>query len=400
MYQHNDNPHIVKQRSVADDSQPKIGDNPLQLIETSEYQKIADNSSRVKQLKAFQTTADNSPRVKQLKTFGGQQQLNASAKLTIAQNTAPIQMAPTSMPDISDPERKKYENLSLTLATSQKFNTKLGENAAEAFGKYLKLTPDDDLPPILREIKGILEQLETGEKRIPEDWQHVPLPQLAAIIGYSTTGYLINEDLRTKEPTTVKYDNLYKNYTQILNIVIGLDRHPAHVGWVYRGNTATPDEFETNYKQNRKVVFSSFMSATKSATISSQFKSENVKKVKMILTMYSKSGRDITEIARDPSEQEVLFAPGTEFTVDSIKEGNGLYEVVVIESGPGDLNAPVPDRIAELAKEKEASKLAQEASGPTSYEMITKLLMKGIDISPDVTPEVLKAMYDKEILKK
>ncbi len=314
----------------------------------------------------------------------------------------PVQLAGTTLPDPTQDFR--IEELNLVLDSESVFDPGLGAEAGEAYRAYLNGTKEDKLPTILGQVKAILAELEKGTRKVPKSWAHVPIAQIAAIIGHSMQGYVVNDDLRKKDGDLSKFPNLLKNYAQIGNTVLGMDLQAPYHGWVYRGQSI-PESLVGEYKVGKTVVFKGFTSTTKSALVSDQFKPTKETEVGMMLTILSVTGRDISEIAHDPTEQEVLFSPGTEFRVESCVPGEKVHEITMVESSAGDLLAPPPDRLMEIAKERQAKeeqqkKQQEEApSGPSNYDMLMALIMAGKEPSSSTTPQELKELYDKHILK-
>jgi hypothetical protein len=315
-------------------------------------------------------------------------------------NPAPVQLVKTALPNV-DSDEMEFEELDLVLDTKSVFSTGLSNKAADAYYDYLKNTKEDDLPAILRQVKGVLKELEDGTRTVPDSWSHVPIAQIAAVISHSLQGYLANADLRSEKLDATKHKNLLENYPQLGNTVLGLDRMPPYTGWVYRGQSVPPDLAGT-YKKGATIVFKGFTSTTKSARVSNQFKPSKEEEVGMMLTLYSVTGRDISEIAHDPAEQEVLFAPGTAFHILGVEQTAKLLEVTMVETSAGNLNAAPPDRLKEAEKEKPPAKkqVVEESSGPSMIEMLMALDSAKVPMPKDITAEGVEKLYHEHFPKK
>jgi hypothetical protein len=312
----------------------------------------------------------------------------------------PAQLAKTTLPAVGG-EDLEFKELDLVLDSESVFDESLSDEAGQAYYDYLKGTPEKSLPSILGQVKAILAQLESGERKIPKSWEHVPIAQIAAIIGHSLQGYRVNADLRGSELNSSKHRMLMENYPQLGNTVLGLDRQLPYVGWVYRGQSV-PSSAAAAYVDGATIVFKGFTSTTKSALVSEQFKPTSTTEIGMMLTMYSVTGRDISEIAHDPSEKEVLFSPGTEFRIVKVEQGVKMLEVTMVESGAGDLDAAPPDRLFEADQERppveEDDEHVEESSGPSMMDMLSALMTAKVDIPGDVNPVKLLELYNKHIL--
>ncbi|MEV6769712.1 ADP-ribosyltransferase domain-containing protein [Nocardia sp. NPDC051030] len=94
--------------------------------------------------------------------------------------------------------------------------------------------------------------------------------------------------------------------TQIKAIEEALTKLPDHNGVVFRG-TDLPPNVLAEYKTGETVVEKSFTSTTAAA--------EEAFPGNTQFTIVSKSGKEVTNYSDIPSEQEVLFPPGTAFRV-------------------------------------------------------------------------------------
>jgi hypothetical protein len=263
----------------------------------------------------------------------------------------------------------------------------------EANNVILSWLRKDD--PIYRQVKDITKIIDSGEKVIPDEFQDIPKEELAAIIGHSMQGYLVNADLRKAVPNDQDKRNLSIYAKQIDNTKKGLEKIPPYVGWVYRGQ-AIPDSMEGDYAQGETLVFRGFTSTTKSASVSDQFKpSDKAHEVSQMLTIYSTTGRDISKIAHDETEQEVLFPPGAEFKVHKVTKDVGKPDEIVLiqtKDSPDVQHLDIPNRKAKVQEENEQLQLEKEQQ-PDPGKMLVALMTKGIDPSGCKNPEELLVLY-------
>ena len=166
----------------------------------------------------------------------------------------------------------------------------------------------DSLLYQLSETRGDIDALQASDDALAE----IPTEYLMGIRGYTMSGYaMLNGALRNPQ-TSAKDLQTYDAYIQ--NTTAGLDALPPYTGTVYRG-TKLPQGVLDTYTKGATITERAFTSSTKSAKVLGEFRD------KVTMTITSKTGRDVSGIAHDATEQEVLFKPGTKFKVDDRVDG-------------------------------------------------------------------------------
>jgi fido (protein-threonine AMPylation protein) len=106
-------------------------------------------------------------------------------------------------------------------------------------------------------------------------------------------------------------------------IVEELASLPPYKGWVYSGAGLSEQDFSDlrqHFAQNKEFTY--FFSTSRSQKEASRFLKNQIKKEKdrvpVLFSIKSKTGKNISQLSVFPSEQEILFPPGTQFRVTSI----------------------------------------------------------------------------------
>lgn len=115
----------------------------------------------------------------------------------------------------------------------------------------------------------------------------------------------------------------------------GFAKLPAYKDFTHRGIEIDPDEFIKNLgiKKGSKFRTESYWSTSKSS--SSAFRGD------VILVIDGKSGRDISKLSQFEHEQEVLFLPSTEFTVEAIDRSGSKTYIYLNEDDGGSKSIPI-----------------------------------------------------------
>ena len=142
-------------------------------------------------------------------------------------------------------------------------------------------------------------QVENGE---------IDIHELMAIHVYTTSEYTnINGPLRKVELTQIE-----KHQATIKAAASGLNKLKGQECKALRG-TNLPDNFITALKQKNGYIEKAFMSTT-TGDIPYAFRKS------IEFTIKSKNCKDISWLSKYPSEDEVLFPPGSEFSVEQWNE--------------------------------------------------------------------------------
>ena len=305
-----------------------------------------------------------------------------------------IQRAETPFPLVSSELIKVDLTLTEVMDKVDKYSRQFDQEFQEILGQM-----DDKGDAITLTVKNLLKRMKSKDIIIPDDLMHIPISQLAAIRAYTEGSYAINQYLMAENPTEGDIKKLEDNREFILNTVIGLSQLPAYKGWVYRGQRV-PNALAAGYKAGNVVPFKAFVSTTKSASVLSEFASEDTKtETAMSLKIFSISGRDVSQIAKDPSEQEVLFAPGTEFKVIKnvkVKDKERL-EITMIETKAVMKDVPPAPDIAEEASKEKKQKQQQEPKKEDKVEASYMDMILALDkigkLPKDAKPDEIPILY-------
>ena len=241
-------------------------------------------------------------------------------------------------------EPKDMEKLSVAI---QIIKTKVCSSAKElsehsVFGSYgevaLKYSGIVEDTKNSEAILSIASDMQEAKKFFPpEHWQKLfksgskeeVRNRLAAILAYSAGSYVgLNNFLREppKKPKTLKETAEIAGYKAMVeHATAGLESLPKYVDTVYRYTNLEVEKIDSTYKEKTKVTEAAFTSASKSGK---GFEDS------ILFVIKSKNGRDVASVAKDPGEEEVLFAPGSQFFVDSVvkSEKNPLRTVKMTET--------------------------------------------------------------------
>jgi NAD:arginine ADP-ribosyltransferase len=139
-------------------------------------------------------------------------------------------------------------------------------------------------------------------RRADPELQGVPTEDLVAVRGYTSDDYReLNTALRTGDTAELSRLDAY-----IRSATSGLNQLPAYRGTVFRG-TNLSDEAAANYVPGATVTERAFTST------SSELGAEFPGNTKFVIQ--SETGRDVSRLSEFADEEEVLFAPGTQFRV-------------------------------------------------------------------------------------
>ncbi len=139
------------------------------------------------------------------------------------------------------------------------------------------------------------------------------------IYYYTIEGYeQLNKDLIEGK------ENEYEKY---LNQVLA--KLPNYEETVYRGVELSQrqiERYKTAFKNNSKIIESAFVSSSKSQLIANEHSKANV-----IMTIISKTGKEITIYSKYDYEQEVLFKSKSAFHVLSVDESEPIINIILEE---------------------------------------------------------------------
>jgi hypothetical protein len=126
--------------------------------------------------------------------------------------------------------------------------------------------------------------------------------ELVSIFDYSADGFThVNNQLRTGNP-----DANVQAYRTTLNGALA--KLPDHQGDVYRCVTL-PGNVLSNYTAGAQVTELGYSSTSRAEGEAGNFRSDHR------MFIHSSHGKDISGFSRSPSEQEVLFPAGAQFTI-------------------------------------------------------------------------------------
>lgn len=220
---------------------------------------------------------------------------------------------------------------------SEPDNTLLAQIAASSGEEVAEHTPQDiaailslemrqrkDDNSVYEQLYGCRDNIETLQQSNPA-FEDIPTENLMAIQGYSKAGYFpINHALRNPESSSEDLAT-YDNYME--GIKAGLEQLPPYLGRVYRGaNVYNIGNPLSAYTVGASITEPAFVSTTKSYSVFLGFKDT------VNFVIESKTGRLVEEIAHDPSEEEVLFRPGTSFTITNRQEEEGVVTIWMSEN--------------------------------------------------------------------
>lgn len=181
------------------------------------------------------------------------------------------------------------------------------DDASYNLGLSLSLNAADEseADSFLAEVEACRDHIIELQKSNPQ-LAKIPTESLMAVRGYSISGYLrLNYALRNPE----KADEDLQQYGSYIHATCSaLVQLPLYQGTVYRG-TNLPPNILAQYTVGSIVTEASFLSTTKSEAVLAEFRDA------VCFEIISTSGAVIEAIANDPSEEEVLFLPGTAFKV-------------------------------------------------------------------------------------
>jgi hypothetical protein len=183
-----------------------------------------------------------------------------------------------------------------------------------------------------------------------EYFRAVPDEELFAIILY-TGAYFDkwNTALRTGDSAT-----LSQFAAEIKLASAGLAKLPDYDGWSFRGVKGLPPEALARYVPGQ-VTTEAFMTSS-SYTEAAAFGGA------VRFQIRSKHGKIVQDISRFASEQEVLYAPGSKFLVQSKTEVNGVTTIVMEEVEAGDMSTGVPVEAMDASSAITDKAVASQAS--------------------------------------
>lgn len=120
----------------------------------------------------------------------------------------------------------------------------------------------------------------------------------------------------------VKAKRDYQEHIQF--ITEALNQLPNYEGVVFRGSQMNPDQL-AQYKIGNIVTEKGFISTSKQLAVAKAF-STNV-----FYTIFSKTGKDVSDLSEFPGEDEVTFRPGSKFKVVGIEQKNEKTFIKMIE---------------------------------------------------------------------
>lgn len=178
--------------------------------------------------------------------------------------------------------------------------------------------PPPNIPPHAFALAGSFDRYSEIEKQLKallilkyDPYLNIPLPELVAIRAYTGNDYwTVNKALRTSDVS-----QLINMQGFIRSASSGLNKLPNFEGITKRGVSQPPDRYQKSveyYAPGKHVIEKAFVSTT---SLPQPTFGLNVK-----FTIHSKYGKDIHEISEIPSENEVLFVPGSEFIVKDAKK--------------------------------------------------------------------------------
>jgi hypothetical protein len=142
---------------------------------------------------------------------------------------------------------------------------------------------------------------------------------------YTSDGFLnLNKNLREGKklgPSDTKY---------VERIDSALSKLPAHSSATYRKldfpSIKDAEAFVKSHQPGQVATYNQYISTSQRSDIFGLGGKESVK-----LTIHGKNGRDISSYSTNPGEKEVLFKPGTSFTVKSVTEEQFGQMHIVLE---------------------------------------------------------------------
>jgi hypothetical protein len=157
-------------------------------------------------------------------------------------------------------------------------------------------------------------------KLVHPELSNIPMEDLVAVRGYTSSDYsMLNKALRSGDPAELKRLNAY-----IKSAESGLSQLPSYQGSVFRG-TNLSSEAASKYKPGQTVTEDFFFSTA--ANPRGAFPGNTQ------YTIRSSNGKRIEFLSEVSYEKEVLFPPGTNFKVLSVKidPDTGTRKIIMIE---------------------------------------------------------------------
>lgn len=156
--------------------------------------------------------------------------------------------------------------------------------------------------------------------------------ELVALLGYTGGDYRkLNAALRGD----LSAEDKAKLGPYADAVTSGLEKLPAHEGTTYRGMSMSPERLQEYLEKSENgapIQDKGFSSSSTSLEAAEHSLNKNYEegKVRVVVEVRSKKGRDVTCLSQNPHEQEVLFSPGTRFKiVEKIPQPDGSYKFVV-----------------------------------------------------------------------
>jgi pimeloyl-ACP methyl ester carboxylesterase len=198
----------------------------------------------------------------------------------------------------------------------------------------------------------------------------------AAIQEFTEATYLVNWPSGSDRPRPSR--RLLEH-----TVRLACEKLPDYRGLVFRRVGLQPEELG-RYREGQTITLPGVASALPRLAGSSGLNVE--------LRIWSETGKDITAYSTFPDRPEVVFAPGTEFRVDSriqIEPGRWIINLVELPSAEREVQ-PVPD-----TAEIEGERLWLEIQRRTVFDRIQRELLASPDrkqrrlavVSVDETPE-------------
>ncbi len=153
------------------------------------------------------------------------------------------------------------------------------------------------------------------------------LSNLIALKHYTLNGYwAIN-----KAYTRNQKESIDALQPIIAPTIEGLDKLPSYKGNVYR-TASLPADFLKQHQPGAEIQYRSFLSTSK---YDGWAQKEYGEKDNVFMTIESSSkGKDVSWISECPHEDEILFPPGTSFTVLSCEKKGRRYHIHMRENSP------------------------------------------------------------------
>jgi hypothetical protein len=152
----------------------------------------------------------------------------------------------------------------------------------------------------------------------PADVKRLPVGDLKALLFYTNNG-----SSRMARALWGDLKALSEFKFLLMGTISCLNRLPATPGKSFHGRRSSPEELKSQWKVGNVFVSPNFISSSQEMRVAEKFSAGTHRgddeKIRTILIIEGKSGRDISAVSRFKSEKEVLFQPATRFAIEKIQ---------------------------------------------------------------------------------